>query len=275
MSFVQISQVLNLALGALLVIRLVSLRLERVYTIFCLFLGCELLVSLVEFFSSIEPNLLPDYRITWLTGRVVIWILTLWTVYALLGAVLAELPGILGLSRKVLNLTFLAAGAVGILTVRPEYSLSGAAAYTDPVARAVAVGFVLDRVVCSVALLALLLILGFLLWFPVQISKNLIVFTTGFIVYFAAKGSLLIMHSVWSHESLSSDTADQALRRLVSNLIMFVSSACFAYWAIFITRQGETVPIRIGHLWQRHDQERMIGQLEAMNAALLRAAARR
>jgi hypothetical protein len=127
------------------------------------------------------------------------------------------------------------------------------------------VGLVLDRVVCSVALLVLLLILGFLLWFPVQISKNLIVFTTGFLVYFAAKGTLLIMHSVWSHESLS----------LVSNLIMFVSSACFAYWAIFITLQGETVPVRLGHVWQRHEQERMIGQLEAMNAALLRAAARR
>jgi hypothetical protein len=108
MTFVQISQVLNIALGAMLVVRLVSLRLERVYRIFSLFLCCELIVSLVEFISSVEPDFLPDYRIIWLTGRVVIWILTLWTVYALLGAVLAELPGILGLSRKVLNLTFLA-----------------------------------------------------------------------------------------------------------------------------------------------------------------------
>jgi hypothetical protein len=195
----------------------------------------------------------------------VIWVFILWTVYALLSAVLANLPGILGFSQKLLNSAFISAGILGLLTAPAEYSLSGAAAYADPIARAVGIGFVLDRVLSTVALLALVSILGFLLWFPVEVSRNLMVFSTGFLVYFGAKTALSLTRSFWSLENV----------RLISNLIMFISGACFAYWAMFISRQGETVPVRIGHSWHRREQERLIGQLEAMNAALLRTAVHR
>jgi hypothetical protein len=188
----------------------------------------------------------------------------LWTVYALLEAVLAKLPGILGFSRKLLNSAFILAGILGLLTARPEYFASGAAAFVDPIARTVGIGIVLDRVISTVALLVLVCILGFLLWFPVEVSKNLVVFSIGFLVYFSTKTGLLLMGSVWSHESLD----------IISNLIMFISGACFAYWAIFITPEAETVPVRIGHIWQRREQERLIGQLEAINIALLRTARR-
>jgi hypothetical protein len=261
----RIAQDINVALCLALIVRLLVLRLHRVYRIFCLFLFAELLGSLFAFLNLLMPEWLPDYRIIWIVADSVIWICTLWTVYALLGAILTNLPGILGFSRKLLNGAFISAGILAMLTAQPEYSLSGAAAFPDPIARGVGLVFVLDRVLSTVALLVLVCILGFLLWFPVEVSKNLIVFSTGFLVYFAAKTALLLTTSVWSHESL----------RLVSNLMMIISGACFAYWAIFITHQGETVPVRIGHSWHIREQERLIGQLEAINAALLRSAVRR
>jgi len=265
MSWVRIAQYVNAVLGLALIVRLLVLRLHRVYRIFSLFLLSELTASLVASWASWVPDLFPDYRIIWIVAQSVIWVCMLWTVYALLNAVLENLPGILGFSRKLLNSVFICAGILGLLTARPEYSVSGATAFNDPIARAVGIGFVFDRVFSTVALLILVSILSFLLWFPVEISRNLVVFSTGFLIYFAAKTALLLSRSVWSHESL----------HLVSNLIMFISSACFAYWAIFISAQGETVPVRIGHSWHRREQERLIGQLEAMNSALLRSAARR
>lgn len=261
----RIAQDVNVALCIALIIRLLVLRLHRIYRIFCLFLLSELLGSVIASLKHLLPEWLPDYRIIWIVADSVIWICTLWTVYALLDAVLTNLPGILGFSRKLLNGAFISAGILAMLTARPEYSVSGAAAFPDPIARAVGIVFVLDRVLSTVALLVLVSILGFLLWFPVEVSKNLIVFSTGFIVYFAAKTALLLASSVWSHESL----------RLVSNLLMFISGACFAYWTMFIRPQGETVPVRIGHSWHVREQERLIGQLEAINAALLRSAVRR
>ncbi|MGI8962056.1 MAG: hypothetical protein ACR2IV_20320 [Bryobacteraceae bacterium] len=256
---------LSTALCLALIIRLLLLRLHRVYRIFCLFLVSELSASLVADLKFLAPGSLPDYRIIWIVAQSVIWICTLWTVYALLDAVLTNLPGILGFSRKLLNGAFISAGILALLTAPPEYSVSGAAEFLDPIARAVSIGFVLDRVLSTVALLVLVSILGFLLWFPVEVSKNLIVFSTGFLVYFAAKTALLLTRSFWSHQSLN----------LVSNLIMFISCACYAYWAMFISRQGENVPVRVGHSWRVREQERLIGQLEAINAALLRTAVRR
>jgi hypothetical protein len=262
---VRIPQGAETALCLALVARLSLLRLHRVYQIFCLFLLSELLGSLLAFLEHFGPEWLPDYRIVWMVGESVIWIFTLWTVYALLDAVLTNLPGILKFSRKLLNVAFISAGILALLTARAEYLLSGAAQYPDPMARAVGIGLVLDRVFSTVALLVLVSIVGFLLWFPVEVPRNLIVFSTGFLVYFAAKTVLSLTRSFWSNENL----------RLMSNLIMFISGACFAYWAMFITRQGQTVPVRIGHTWHRREQEHLIGQLEAMNAALLRSVVRR
>jgi hypothetical protein len=265
MSWVRIAQDVNAALALILSVRLLILRLHRVYRIFSLLLLSELGASLVASLKAWMPELLPDYRIIWIVAQCVVWICTLWTVYALLDAVLAKLPGVLGFSKKLLNGAFVLAGILGLLTIRPEYSASGAAGFVDPIARVVGIGIVFDRVICTVALLVLVSILGFLLWFPVEVSRNLIVFSTGFLVYFAAKTGLLLTRSIWPHESLD----------LISNLIMFISGACFAYWAIFITPEAETVPVTIGHGWHRYEQERLIGQLEAINVALLRAATRR
>jgi len=265
MSWVRIGQDVNIALGLGLIVRLLTLRLQRVYRIFCLFLLAEFGASLIAFGKAMAPEWLPDYRISWMIGRAVIWIFTLWTVYALLEAVLSNLPGILRFSRKLLNWVFVVAIFFGLITARAEYLAARLPRATDGIDQAVGVSFVLDRVVCTIALFALVAILGFLVWFPVEISKNLVVFTTGFLVYFVAKAALLLTRSVWSHESI----------RLMSNLILFISSACFAYWAVFISKQGEAVPIRIGHGWAAHDHERLVTQLEGMNTALLRASARR
>jgi hypothetical protein len=261
----QVAKGVDSALCLALIARLLFLRLHRVYRIFCLFLVTELFGSVIAYLKYLAPDSDADYRIIWMVSESVIWICLLWTVYALLEAVLKNLPGILGFSRKLLNGVFISAGIVGLLTAPVEYLLSGAAAEVDPIARAVDIGFVMDRVLSTVALLVLVSILVFMLWFPVEVSRNLIVFSTGFLVYFGAKTALLLTRSFGSNENI----------RLISNLVMFISGACFAYWAMFLSRQGETVPVRIGHSWHRRDQERLIGQLDAMNAALLRGAVRR
>jgi len=102
------------------------------------------------------------------------------------------------------------------------------------------------------------------LWFPVRMPRNLAIFSTGFVIWFAAKTGLLLARSYWSPESVD----------FLSTSMNVILSACFAYWSVFITQQGETAAVRIGHSWHVGEQERLIGQLEAMNTALLRAARR-
>ena len=266
MTLVRIAEFLSNTLGIALIFRLLYLRLHRVYRVFCLFLFYELLASSVFLYEILAHDARLDYRLTWIAMRLVAWTLSLWMVYALLTAVLEKLPGILRFSRKLLNWAFPIAIGIALLTISPDYAASGLSDSVQPIVRAVGAGFILERVIATVCILVLLGILGFVLWFPVQMPRNLAVFCLGYVIYFGSETALLLMRSIWPHDSING---------LVSDAINFVQSACLLAWILLITREGEAAPVRLGNRWRGVQvQERMIGQLEAMNAMLLRAARR-
>src|ERR1700761_8243317 len=107
-------------LGLALVVRLLALQLHNVYKVFCLYLLFNLFCSTVSFFSSLFAVVRLDYRVYFLMVSVVVWVLTVWMVYALLSAMLAHLPGILKFSRKLLNASFVAAVLIALLTLKVD-----------------------------------------------------------------------------------------------------------------------------------------------------------
>ena len=247
------------ALGLALIIRLLVLRLQSVYRVFCLFLVWDLVQSVVAAALASHPDV---YRVVWIGLRVVAWVLSLWTVYALLDAVLAKYPGVLRFSKVLLNSSLSIALLIALGTARAEYDASSLASFPKPIDRAIGVTLVLERAISMAAVLVLIVILGFILWFPVQMPKNLAVFSVGFVVYFSLITALLLVQNLWSH----------GISQTISDLITLAPSGCYIYWLTFLSTQGESEPVRMGHSWQTSDQERLIGRLEAMNSALLRAA---
>jgi hypothetical protein len=261
----EIPQFISDGLACLLVCRLVLLRLHAVYRVFCCFLIFDVISSGVAFVELGALNAVSAYRITWIGLRIIAWILSLWMVYALLDAVLANFRGILKFSRKLLNATFLLALVVALSTAKPEYTVGGLAASTVPIFRVLGLALVVERVICSAALLALIAILGFILWFPVRLPRNLVVFSIGFVAYFAINTGLILIEDFVSH----------AISQTVSNSLTLLLSLCYAYMAISITAAGERRSISVGHSWSAPEQQRLMRQLEDMNEALIRAAARR
>ena len=262
MNVSRIEQGISDLLGLILIVRLLTFRLHKVYRVFCVFLGFELLSSSIAFLEVVVHNSSLDYRITWITLKALGWVLSLWMVYELLGAVLSGFKGILKASRFVLNSAFLIAIVIALLTAKAEYVLSGLATYNGEIDRAVGVAMILERVIATVAVIVLLLILGFILWFPVELSRNLTFFSFGFVVYFASKAGLILAQSYWSHQ----------ISQTVSDLIIVVLAGCFAYWIALINPEGELKKVRVGHAWDVREQSQYLGQLEAINAALLRTA---
>ena len=257
MTLDRIASLLNDLLGLVLIARLLALRLHRVYQVFCLFIFVGILGSALLFVNLFDQHSW-DYRVLWLATEVPAWITTLWMVYALLGAVLATLPGILRFSRRILNATFGSTIAITLLTAKPEFAAAHLSSATSLLEASVRAGFVLDRVISTLALIILLAILGFVLWFPVQMPRNLVLFSFGFISFFGIRTALLLAHDFLgarSSESLS----------VVDSSIL---SACFLYWVTTLTREGEKIPLRIGHRWEKQHQQRLLQQLEAMNASL-------
>jgi hypothetical protein len=105
--------------------------------------------------------------------------------------------------------------------------------------------------------------LGFFLWFPVVVSRNLAVFSIGYVVYFSSITALLFLQSYRSNEGA----------HVGSVVAMLVTCVCYAYWAIFLSKAGESVPVRIGHGWKLDEQQRMIHRLEEVNGILLQTLA--
>lgn len=265
MNWTYIPQGVNDVLCLVLVVRLLSLKLHRVYRVFCAFLCIQLLSSLIYLLEKeLGPGRHPDYRLTWIPLQIALLILSLWMVYALLRDVLAGLPGILRFSRNLLNAIFLVSLGFALWSARAEYGVSKALSFATPLGHMVGVMLVLNRATCTAAVIALMAILCFILWFPVVMPKNLAIFSIGFAIYFSATATSWLTWSLGSSTNL----------RIFDDIAMFILTLCYAYWAIFISREGERLPVRMGHSWHVAQQQLLIGQLESMNASLLRAARR-
>jgi hypothetical protein len=256
----RIALALSCLLGIILVIRLLSLRLHRIYSVFCIFVFVQVLGSAAYTYEVLYTSL--DYRITFLLVAIVAWVVVLWLVYGFLGAVLATLPGILRFSRKVLNCTCAVAAALTLFGAHAALALFSSDPSRDTAAKAV---MIMDPYVNATALVVLLAILAFVLWFPVEMPKNLVRFSFGLIAYFTAQICLVLVPQFIPGVSAA----------YLSVATTLANGICFLYWSLALTAEGETSSVRIGHGWRPREQQRLLQQLEGMNAALLQGARRR
>lgn len=274
MNWEPVVQCFNLALGIFLIVRLFSIRLYGTYRLFCIFLTADLLGSalwvLNQVFAVISYRF---YWFAWLATRPVVWLFTLLAIYSLLERILIQLPGLLRLSKRVLNLVFLIALLIGFMSARFEYTGAGFRQYREAklLIQCWRVELICDRVIATAALLSLIAILAFLRWFPVTIPRNLAVLSVGFAVYFAAMTVLLLLRSLWPNESLQKF---HAILQTVSTLLGVISGACIAFWIAGLSPVGETVISHLAIERPPAEQEQLIAQLELINNALIKAAHR-
>ncbi len=268
MNWSRTAQYVSDILALFLIIRLAAIRvrLPGVYRVFTAFLAFQLLDSLVSLvLYAFYRELRLDYRLFWMPLQAVSWVLSLWMVYALLSEILKSLPGILRFSRVLLNVIFIVAILLALLTVFPEYSVAGGAKFPHLIDRFLIASFAMSRAIAMAALLILACILAFILWFPVEMHRNLAAFSVGLVIYFTAKVGLFLARSYLSPEN----------SHMLGTLMAFLAAVCLLYWIVFITRGGQAVRVRWGHSWRLDEQRRLMTQLESMNTALLRSAARR
>jgi hypothetical protein len=256
------------ALAIILIFRLLRLRdrQERVYSIFIAFLAIQLSQAVIYFAYSRWGRLQIDYRLIWITSTVVTAAFSLWLVYALARSVLAELPGIFRFSRILLNVAFPLAMLIAFSTARSEYGVSHGESLDNRVDRLLVYLSIGDRAIAMASVITLIAILGFILWFPVKMSKNLAVFSVGFVVYFASRTGIELLRIYGVNGSKATV--------ILSTCGSVVLVLCFLYWIVFIDPKGQTAQVRIGHGWRLAEQKKLIDQLEALNVVLMRSSQR-
>ena len=176
---------------------------------------------------------------------VCLYALVLLELYAV---VLRDWAGIATVARRFTGWALAAAVTVALLLIEIQHT---------PVT-ILGVFFTTERTIVSSLLVFVLLITVFLAYFPIPLNRNVFYYSVGYSVYFTCRVIALLI-------------ANSGTKWAAANLAAFCgSTVCLLFWAVFLRRNGETKPVVVGHQWKLDDHEKVLGQLKAINATLLR-----
>jgi hypothetical protein len=235
----------------LLVVRLFRLELARKYRLFLAYLVFDSVRSLVMWFYF--PGSVA-YRNLWRATEPVIWLLYVLVVLELCSLVFKDYRGIQALGRWIVYGSLALSVLLSIITVLPTWIHSTEEPFS------MQRFLMVERGIDFAIVLLLLLLLAFLVLFPVQLSRNVIVHSVLFAAFFTTSSMGILVVNLTSYR----------LGASVSTILMGVTDFCLIAWMILMSRAGEEKIMAIRHPVPL-DENRLVAQLAEINATLMRA----
>ena len=238
----------NIAAAVILLVRLYQSRLAGIYSTLILYLGVDTFQQIVELAVLRRPKL---YGRVYFGGQAIKVALAVFVVVQLYRLALAQHPALAVFGRRTLIYLF-GAGAV----------VSAAGLPLDPTLRndpsPILHAFLrFERSVDLFTLVVLLVIAGFLLWFPVRTRRNVALCLAGFVFYSLERWTGLLLINLWPDWV-----------RPISVTMLGFSFVCLAAGIVFLRRSGETHSTVTGHRWNAAEARRLSVQLDAINDRL-------
>lgn len=221
--------------------------LYKTYTFFFSYLVLEFLQSLIPVLVPLESRL---YRDLFVASQALIVAFYALVVLELYSVILSDLAGIATVARRYIKITLAFGILLSLLPLAIERTPNTLTGYL----------FTFERPILSSLIVFVLLIAGFLVYYPVPLGRNVIVYLTGYAVYFLTIATMAFINNLgffWNREK--------------GNVDMGVSVTCLLFWLLALSRQGENKRMVVGHQWNPGDKQRLLDQLEAINATLLRS----
>jgi hypothetical protein len=236
--------------NAILVVLVIRVLVTKLFRRYPCFLGYLLVACLQALIFSFVPYYSASYRYWWLITQALLTCFCALIVLELYGLILSDLTGIARRVRRYFKISIGVAILVSLLFLLVEKTPHDL--YT---------GFmVFDRAIVTSLLVFVLLLTGFLVYYPIPINRNLVVYSIGYAVYFLAKASGLLAVNV-------SNTG----YRVFGMAVVAASTVSMLFWLVGLSRRGEEKTLVIGHPWNREDHDKVLERLKAINARLLRA----
>ena len=243
---------LNFVGSALVIWRVCHLGLHKKYRYFLLYLALSFVrTAILLRFSPLSPA----YYTIWSYTQPLLWISYVLVISELYSLALREYRGIYSLSRWFLLAAVSASVLVSALTVLPTM--------TRPPVRYPLLYYyaLIERGLVTGLAIFLFLLLAMIAWFAIPLSRNLLIHGTIYTAYFVANNVTALYWAGAIQTTYLSNVSKLA-----------VGLACQLCWVFFLTRRGED---RISSLLLGRNplaERRLLGQLENLNATLLRTA---
>ncbi len=244
--------VISLLLVTCLVVRMAREGLYRIYKGFFVYLCASVLQTLLMLPFGAETK---TYAWLYLVTQPLIWVLFILSVVELFSLVLRRYRGIASLGRWVMMGAVAMAVLTSILTLAPDLQ------HVSGKHQILMYYTVIERGISSSLVAFLLIMSAFLVWCPIRLSRNVILHTVVFSGYFLSSTVALFVRNV---EGLG-------ITALISAVLIGITNVCLMIWILFFARKGEEVEATVRHSWSPEDGEKLVRQLDAINAALLRS----
>lgn len=242
---------LTLAGMILLCIRLRHFRLHSKYRVFFFFVLFASLRSALLMRLETRSAL---YMQIWIVTEPIRWILCILLVLELYSLILERHRGLYSAGRWALAAALGIALLVSVLIIVPTSGSAGT------ISRIYGFYMLAERGLLASLVVFLLLMLWFLSRYPVELSRNVLVHSAVYSVYFIAGSLAILARGVLGYE----------FALPVNVALMATTLACILVWTLFLTPAGEKITRKSRPSWVPGDERRLFDQLEALNATLLR-----
>jgi hypothetical protein len=239
----------QIAAFATLIVLLLASGLARVYKCFFCYLAVELLETLLPFTISFRSVLYGWVYFAFECTKLCFYVLIVFELYSVL---LRDLKGVARLARRY---SLVALGISVLLSLLVVAAL--------PLPRSLLRKlFYVEIPIISSLVLFILLIAGFLAYYPIPLHRNALVYAIGYVVYFLSRTALLFIYNLKL----------QASARGLSTGLLYGGLGCVIFWAIFLSRTGEMRTLSVGSRWSPPErQQQVLLRLRELNESLLEA----
>jgi hypothetical protein len=240
---------------ALLLLKLWRAGLMRTYPFFSSYLAYSVARGAALHAFKYGTN---GYAWAWFISEPLFWLAYILVVLELYSLVLRNYPGIASLGRWVLTGGLFASIVISGLSLQADLS--------NPSERFPVILYfsVIERGVIFSLVVFLLVITGFLVSYPVPLSRNVIVHSMVCALYFLSVTMGLLVRNVTGHQVMAG----------VNLVLSAVGLACLVAWIVALSPAGEGRTIVLRRIWRPEQQQRLMDQLSAINSTLLRTARR-
>jgi hypothetical protein len=238
---------------AAVLVRLSTSQLIKTYRFFAAYALFQALRITISMMIPYRSNMFAEF---FFICEPVVWILSCLALLEVYGIVLKNHPGIATLGRKALTGSIGASIVLALCTLFLDYQN---AAVKYPI---LANFLLLSRLVMVSLLLFVVFIAFFLVWFPIPLNRNTVLHSCVFAGYFLIKSTTFLVIGL----------LPEAATPHVNAAIHLLITLCCVCWTLGLSPGGEHIPAKIGHYWNREDEERLMAQLDSINRTLVHSA---
>jgi hypothetical protein len=243
-------------LGAgLTALKLVRSGLYRRYRFFSLYLISLVPYGICLLLLDMHSGLYQEF---WTTTAPLFWLLYVLVVFELCGLILEKHRGLYTLGRWAMYLGITVAVTLSLLSLLPHITPA-----TPQRSRIMGYVLATERGVDFSLAVFILLILLFLSRYPVPLSRNVVVHSVVFSLFFLSNTLGILLYSVFGLH----------VNAEINLFLMGICSACMVAWLLLLNAKGEKVRLRTMQ-FGRKDEERILLQLDSLNDTLLKASHR-